>query len=104
MKQEEEYHDNRETVSRVATVTLRKLLAYLDGKRVGDLAGVSSLGVDLKKEDNAPVSLKMENNGDEHPYAKEIECLKGDAMRYEMRGVSADKKDVHAAIEKIDKG
>lgn len=43
MKQEQEYHDNREIVSRVATATLCRLLAYLDGKSVGDLAGVSSL-------------------------------------------------------------
>merc|ERR1719486_1807826 len=29
---------------------------------------------------------------------------KGDAQRYEMRGVSADKGDVHAAIKNVDKG
>jgi len=37
-KQEEEYHDNRAEVSRIATQSLRRLLTYLDGKRIQDLA------------------------------------------------------------------
>lgn len=43
MQQEHEYHDNREEVSRVATITLKRLLAYLDGKTVADLGAVSPL-------------------------------------------------------------
>merc|ERR1719453_1055676 len=38
------------------------------------------------------------------PEKKRRLTLDGDAQRYQMRGVSADKGDVHAAIENVDKG
>jgi len=101
MKQEEEYHDNREEVSRVATATLRRLLSYLDGKRVGDLAGVSPLA---PSPCHPPQTQKI-NSGSEEPHpSDETERYSGDAKRYELRGVSADKGDVHAAIRNVDKG
>merc|ERR1712187_356591 len=37
-KQEDEYHENRAEVSRIATSTLRRLLTYLDGKKIEELA------------------------------------------------------------------
>merc|ERR1719159_1298737 len=36
--------------------------------------------------------------------ASKRRCLEADAKRYEMRGVSSDKGDVHAAIKNVDKG
>jgi len=99
MKQEEEYHDNRAEVSRIATKTLLRLLAYLDGKRISDLAGSSAPFI--------PMS-------DEHPSAHsttglplpsdETERYSADARRYALRGVSSDKGEVHAAIKNMDKG
>jgi phosphoribosylformylglycinamidine cyclo-ligase len=38
-----------------------------------------------------------------HP-SDETERYSGDAQRYQLRGVSADKSDVHAAIKDVDKG
>jgi len=39
------------------------------------------------------------------PECREVKrCMEGDADRYDKRGVSADKGDVHAAIKNMDKG
>jgi phosphoribosylformylglycinamidine cyclo-ligase len=58
-------------------------------------------GVDTKAQGAAPpTKIVTDMAGAESP----SKCLAGDAARYDQRGVSADKGDVHAAIKNMDKG
>merc|ERR1740138_832781 len=49
---------------------------------------------------------KARDAQESHPEgsAEKRRRIEGDAKRYDLRGVSADKGDVHAAIKNVDKG
>mmetsp|Transcript_9554 Transcript_9554/g.21307 ORF Transcript_9554/g.21307 Transcript_9554/m.21307 type:complete len:2146 (-) Transcript_9554:573-7010(-) len=79
-----------------------RIVAHCEWKALPE--AIRQTAIDTEIERNGGSMSPKAQDADAAAQALRARCASTDASRYDMRGVSADKGDVHAAIKNMDKG